>query len=148
MQTNKTDIARFGMGCFWHPDDYFSKLDGVIKTRVGYAGGNSKNPTYEDLNGHTETIEIEFDPDKISYQELLEKFWQQHDPTQEQKTQYRSVIFAMDESQQKAAQDSKRSIEQELGKPVTTAIEPAGPFYQAEAYHQKYYDKLRAKGAM
>lgn len=144
----QTATARFGMGCFWHPDDYFAGLNGVISTRVGYAGGSLADPTYEDLGDHTETVEIEFDPSQISYQQLLKHFWSEHDPLAQQKTQYRSVIFVMNDDQRAQALASKRAHQKRLGQPVRTSIEPAGQFYLAEDYHQKYYEKLRARGRL
>lgn len=145
---SKTAKAYFGMGCFWDPDDYFSKLDGVVKTTVGYAGGSQKHPTYEDLGDHTETAAIEFDPAKITYDELLAHFWAEHDPLAKTKTQYRSAIFYANDKQKELAEQSKVAQEQKLGQPVTTAIEPLDKFYRAEEYHQQYYEKLRAKGLL
>ena len=132
--------ATFALGCFWGPDDFFSKLKGVIITRVGYSGGSKKNPNYEDLGDHTETVEITFDPDVISYQELLEHFWKQHDATEVQTVQYRSVIFYHNEKQKKSAERSLKE-QQKKAKMIVTSIEEASTFYQAEEYHQKYLQK-------
>jgi methionine-S-sulfoxide reductase len=137
-------IATFALGCFWGPDDYFSKLKGVIKTRVGYAGGTKKNPSYHNLGDHTETVEITFDPKIISFEELLKHFWQQHDPTLQEVTQYKSVIFYQDEEQKKIAEKSKQEAEKKLGK-VATEIKKAGTFYEAEEYHQKYLQKGKGR---
>lgn len=135
--------ATFALGCFWGPDDYFSKLSGVKNTLVGYSGGQKKNPTYEDLDDHTETVEIKFDPDKISYTELLDHFWQEHNPTYPAKTQYKSVIFYHDEEQKKTTQSSKQKAQKKYKMPILTEILPATKFYQAEEYHQKYLQKNR-----
>lgn len=131
----------FALGCFWGPDVYFSKLPGVLKTTVGYSGGEKENPTYEALDDHTETVEIEYDPETVSYEELLHHFWNQHDPTAKQKTQYQSIIFYHDAEQRKAVEESKRREAERRGKDVVTEIRPAGKFYRAEEYHQKYYQK-------
>lgn len=135
--------ATFALGCFWGPDDYFSRLQGVISTTAGYAGGDKASPTYEDLGDHTESVEIVFDPDVISYKELLEHFWKQHDATVEQKTQYMSAIFTHDKEQKQQAEKSK--AEQTKGG-ILTKIVPAGKFYRAEEYHQKYYKKHKIIG--
>ena len=138
-------IATFALGCFWGPDDYFSKLKGVLKTRVGYAGGTKKNPSYYDLGDHTETIEITFDPKIISFEELLKHFWKEHDPTEQHVTQYKSAIFYQDEEQKKIAEKSKQAVEKKLGSKVATEILKAGTFYQAEEYHQKYLQKGKGR---
>ena len=138
-------IATFALGCFWGPDDYFSKLKGVIKTRAGYAGGTKKNPSYHDLGDHTETIEITFDPKIISFEELLKHFWKEHDPTAQVVTQYKSAIFYQNEEQKKIAEKSKQAIEKKLGRKVATEIQKAGAFYQAEEYHQKYLQKGKGR---
>ncbi|MDD5112162.1 MAG: peptide-methionine (S)-S-oxide reductase MsrA [Candidatus Altiarchaeota archaeon] len=134
-----TEIATFALGCFWSPDDYFSKLKGVESTRVGYTGGTKKNPTYHDLGDHTESVEIKFNPDVIPYKELLEHFWSQHNPGAISVTQYKSAIFYHNEEQRKKAEESKRR-QQEKGDVVTEVL-PAGVFYEAEEYHQKYLQK-------
>jgi len=136
-----TERATFSLGCFWHPDIYFSKIPGVIRTTVGYAGGMKENPTYENLGDHTETVEIIFDPAKISYQELLEHFWNQHDPMILQKTQYKSIIFNHDKGQQEHAETSLLKQQQSTHKKIFTEIKPATIFYKAEEYHQKYLEK-------
>jgi len=138
-------IATFALGCFWEPDDYFSKLKGVTKTRVGYSGGTKKNPSYYDLGDHTETIEITFDPKIISFEELLKHFWEEHDPTEQQVTQYKSAIFYQNKEQFVLAEKSKKEMEKKLGKEIVTDIEKAGTFYQAEEYHQKYLQKGKGR---
>ncbi len=101
------ETASFALGCFWNPDAQFGGLDGVIRTRVGYAGGEKENPTYQDLGNHTETTQIDYDSEEISYEELLEKFWEFHDYTEKKKDQYKSVIFYHDEEQKEKAEASK-----------------------------------------
>ncbi len=137
--------ATFALGCFWGPDDYFSKLKGVIKTRVGYSGGTKKNPSYYDLGDHTETVEITFDLKIISFEELLKHFWKEHDPTEQQVTQYKSAIFYQNDEQKKLAEKSKKEVEQKLGRKVATEILKAGTFHQAEEYHQKYLQKGKGR---
>jgi len=137
--------ATFALGCFWGPEDYFSKLKGVAKTRVGYAGGTKKNPSYYDLGDHTETIEITFDPKIISFEELLNHFWKEHDPTEQHVTQYKSAIFYQNKEQFVLAEKSKKEIEKKLGREVATDIEKAAIFYPAEEYHQKYLQKGKGR---
>jgi len=98
--------AQFSLGCFWHPDIYFSKLNGVIKTTVGYSGGSTPNPTYENMEGHTETILIEYNSGILSYQNLLSHFWKEHDPTIQQKIQYSSFVYFFDDKQKEIALQS------------------------------------------
>lgn len=150
------ELATFAMGCFWQPDYIFSKVKGVIKTRVGYTGCNSscKNPTYEDVcddkTGCAEAIEITFDPDKITFEQLLDLFWQNHDPTQEDGqgpdigSQYRSAIFYHSKEQEKAIATSHKKWSSRLKdktKHIVTQITQATPFYEAESYHQRYLEK-------
>lgn len=123
----------------WH----FSALSGVTGTEVGYTGGTSKNPTYTNLDGHTESIQIIFDPSKVSYEDLLRHFWSYRDHTGRYKTQYESAIFAHGEEQLAKARASKAVQEKNSGLLLRVRIEPAGPFYQAEEYHQHYYAKLK-----
>ena len=145
--------ATFGAGCFWGVEAAFRRIPGVADTAVGYAGGHLKNPTYEDVctdrTGHAEVVQVEYDPEKVSYERLLEVFWSTHDPTQLNRqgpdigTQYRSVIFYHDEDQNAEAEESKARFEA-LGRyrrPVVTQIVPAAPFYRAEEYHQQYLKK-------
>ena len=136
-----TETATFALGCFWQPDDFYSKLPGVIGTQVGYSGGEKKSPTYYHLGDHTETIQIEFDPKQITYNRLLDYFWQQHDPVYPAKTQYKSIIFYHDERQRKLAEVSKEKQQRKSKGEITTEIRPAKDFYLAEEYHQKYLKK-------
>lgn len=152
---NNIQKVTFAAGCFWHIQAEFDKLPGVIKTTVGYTGGDFKNPTYEDMKtgktGHAESIEIEFDPDKISYQELLDAFWQMHDPTQKNRqgfdigSQYRSVIFYHNKEQKELAKKSKEEESKKHIKSIKTEIVPVQKFYPAEKYHQKYFEKTGKK---
>ena len=147
-----TEIAEFGMGCFWGAEKLFWQTPGVVSTAVGYAGGSTPNPTYEEVctgrTGHIETVRIVFDPKLVSYGELLRIFWEEHDPTQgmrqggDQGTQYRSAILTHGDAQQREAEASRDAFQQRLtaagmGK-VTTEIGPAPEFFFAEAYHQQY----------
>lgn len=154
----KTQLATFAAGCFWHVEEGFIHLKGVIKTTAGYTGGNMKNPSYEDVcsgtTGHAEAVQVEFDPKQISYEELLKVFWKIHDPTQLNKqgpdvgAQYRSAIFYHDESQKNAALKSKETMqksEQYRYEIIATEIKKATEFYQAEEYHQKYFDKHKIR---
>jgi peptide-methionine (S)-S-oxide reductase len=146
-----TKKATFGAGCFWGVEAAFRQLDGVTKTRVGYAGGELDNPTYEDVcshkTGHAEVVEVSYDPDQVSYDDLLDVFWGKHDPTQLNRQgwdigdQYRSVIFVHDEEQRTAAERSKDNEQVAYRKPIVTQIEPAPAFYEAEDYHQQYLEK-------
>ncbi|MEM2160322.1 MAG: peptide-methionine (S)-S-oxide reductase MsrA [Candidatus Nitrosotenuis sp.] len=145
--------ATFGAGCFWCVEDIFRTTKGVTSTMVGYGGGKTKNPTYEevctDMTGHAELVQVEYDPKVISYENLLDVFWNSHDPTQLNRqgpdigTQYRSVIFCHDSEQEKIAHASKEKLEKSgrFGKKIVTEIKPAPEFYKAEEYHQKYYLK-------
>src|SRR2546421_1490090 len=149
----ETEKATFGAGCFWGVEETFRKLKGVTDTAVGYAGGTKENPTYEDVctdqTGHAEVVQVEFDPAKTSYPELLDVFWANHNPTTLNRqgpdvgTQYRSVIFYYSPDQQAAAMASKEKLEQS-GKykhPIVTQILPTSQFYRAEEYHQQYLEK-------
>jgi peptide-methionine (S)-S-oxide reductase len=145
--------ATFAAGCFWGVEATFRRLPGVTSTRVGYTGGDFANPTYKDVctdrTGHAEAVEIEFDPAKISYDRLLDVFWENHDPTQLNRqgpdwgTQYRSAIFFHSSEQQAAALASKQRLEEShrYRKPIVTQIVPATTFYEAEDYHQQYLEK-------
>jgi methionine-S-sulfoxide reductase len=133
--------ALFGMGCFWGPQAFFNKLEGVVDTTVGYAGGSRRNPTYHDLGDHSEVILIEYDPEKISYDQLLDHFFAKHNPTRATSNQYRSVILYFNKEQQEKAESKLAEIEKGLDKKVITAIEPANGFYKAENYHQNYLEK-------
>jgi peptide-methionine (S)-S-oxide reductase len=147
----RTETATFGAGCFWGVEYVFERVPGVLVTEVGYAGGHTENPTYRDVcsarTGHAEVLKVEFDPALVSYDQLLEVFWAMHDPTQMNRQgpdvgdQYRSVILTHSDEQQKAAEASRSKAQERFARPIATQIEPAGPFYAAEEYHQRYYDK-------
>jgi peptide-methionine (S)-S-oxide reductase len=149
--TKATETATFGAGCFWKPEAAFRELDGVVDTAVGYEGGHVDNPTYEqvcsDTTGHVEVTQVEYDPTRISYEELLDVFWSIHDPTQFNRqgpdvgTQYRSVIFFHTPEQELAAKEAKARAQARLGAPVATEIEPGQPFWRAEEYHQCYLEQ-------
>jgi peptide-methionine (S)-S-oxide reductase len=148
-----TEKAIFGAGCFWGVEAEFRKVDGVIEVTSGYSGGHTENPTYGDVcsgaTGHAEVVEVEYDPSKVCYEELLELFWKEHDPTQLNRqgpdvgTQYRSVIFFVTPEQETAAHASKEKAQERFKKPITTQIKPASEFYRAEEYHQRYFEKNR-----
>jgi peptide-methionine (S)-S-oxide reductase len=143
--------ATFGAGCFWGVEAAFRQLDGVTATRVGYTGGTLENPTYEDVcshtTGHAEVVEVTYDPERVSYDQLLDVFWGKHDPTQLNRQgwdigdQYRSVIFVHDSEQKEAALRSKAREQANLSAPIVTQIEPVETFYEAEDYHQQYLEK-------
>src|ERR1700722_15971275 len=150
MNTNKTEIADFGGGCFWCMEAVFERLPGVISVTSGFAGGTTENPTYEQVctetTGHAEVTEIEFDPAKISYDRLLEVFWQAHDPPtlnrqgEDEGTSYRSIILYRDKKQQLLAEKSKLEAQKDFKHPIVTEIVPLKKFYKAEDYHQQYFD--------
>lgn len=150
MSANQTEIADFGGGCFWCMEAVFERLPGVISVTSGFAGGTTENPSYEQVctetTGHAEVTEIAFDPSKISYDKLLEVFWQAHDPTTLNRqgadvgTSYRSIILYRDKKQQLEAEKSKVAAQQNFHNPIVTEIVPLKKFYPAEDYHQKYYD--------
>ncbi len=131
------------MGCFWGPDEYFTKLPGVIDVRVGYAGGTKDQPTYHDLGDHTETVEIDFDPTVVTYEELLDHFWEQHDATLQFKNQYQSMILTNDPEQASVAAASMEANQAQATGDIVTIIKPAEHFWLAEDYHQKYLAKNR-----
>ena len=145
--------ATFAAGCFWGVEDAFRQLKGVTSTTVGYTGGTKVNPTYKEVctgnTGHAEAVEVVFNPDEISYLELLATFWKSHDPTQMNRqgpdfgTQYRSAIFFHDAEQEKEARASKAVLEKEaiFKRPIVTQIQQAPAFYPAEDYHQQYFEK-------
>ena len=149
------EVATFGMGCFWGAERKFWQTDGVYSTMVGYAGGHTPNPTYREvcggMTGHTEVVQVVFDPGKISYDALLKLFWENHDPTQGMRqgndvgTQYRSAIYVHSDAQRSAAESSRAAYEDRLRSAgygaVTTEIADAPPFYYAEDYHQQYLAK-------
>lgn len=145
--------ATFGAGCFWGVEATFRQIPGVTSTAVGYMGGTLKNPTYKDVctdrTGHAEVVQVEFDPAKVSYDELLNVFWANHDPTQMNRqgpdvgTQYRTVIFFHNPRQEAAAKASKEKLQASghFKRPIVTAIVPAEEFWRAEEYHQQYLEK-------
>ena len=152
MNTNKTELATFGGGCFWCMEAVFERLPGVKSVTSGFAGGHTANPTYEQVctgtTGHAEVTQIEFYPAKISYEKLLDVFWQAHDPTTlnrqgaDEGTQYRSIILYHSEAQKLAAEKSKAAAQKNFKHPIVTEIVPFMKFYPAEDYHQEYYDKI------
>ncbi len=147
--------ASFAAGCFWGVEETFRCLEGVISTSVGYMGGEFENPTYEDVctgqTGHAETVEVIYNPSQISYDELLDVFWNNHDPTTSNRqgpdigSQYRSVIFYYNEEQKKLAISSMEKIQSRFGEDIVTQIVPATTFYKAEDYHQQYLSKRGRK---
>ena len=150
--------ATFGAGCFWGVEAAFRQLEGVRETSVGYTGGHSINPTYEDVcggnTGHVEVVRIIFDPEVITYESLLNTFWASHDPTQVNRqgpdvgSQYRTVIFVHDEIQRKIAQESKDQLQvsQNATRLIATTIEEVGDYWMAEDYHQQFIEKRRSVG--
>jgi methionine-S-sulfoxide reductase len=148
---DRAEIATLAAGCFWGVEAVFREIDGVLETRVGYTGGDTPTPTYEQVcsggTGHAEAVEVTFDPTKVSYKQLLETFWRIHDPSTPNRqgwdvgSQYRSAIFVHGAEQASVA--AKSRDEEQLGvvKPIVTEITPAGPFYEAEDYHQQYFEK-------
>jgi len=147
--SNKTELATLGGGCFWCIEAVFERLPGVKAVTSGYAGGHLENPSYEQVcshdTGHAEAIQIEFDPEQISYEKLLDLFWQAHDPTTLNRQgadvgpQYRSVIFYDGDGQKVAAEKSKAAAQKLFSKPIVTEIAPLTQFYKAEGYHQDYF---------
>jgi peptide-methionine (S)-S-oxide reductase len=145
--------ATFAAGCFWGVEATFRQIPGVTATRVGYTGGEMKNPTYKDVctdtTGHAEAVEVDYDPEKVSYQDLLNVFWENHDPTQLNRQgpdfgkQYRSAIFYHSPEQERAAKASKEQLQKSgrFNRPIFTQIVPAETFYEAEDYHQQYLEK-------
>lgn len=152
--------ATFGAGCFWGVEAAFRKLDGVTETRVGYTGGSTRNPSYEQVcsgrTGHAEAVEVTYDPTRISYDRLLEAFWEVHDPTQvnrqgpDRGTQYRSAIFVHNEDQWNRAEASKARLDRSgrYRHPIATEIVGAGTFWPAEEYHQRYFEKNARRGGL
>lgn len=148
-----TQKAAFGAGCFWGVEETFRNTKGVVDAAVGYEGGDFKNPTYRDVcsdkTGHAETVEVDYDPDQISYEQLLKVFWDNHNPTTLNRqgpdfgSQYRSVIFYHTPEQQAAALATKEQLEKsgKFKRPIVTQIVPATQFYRAEDYHQRYLQK-------
>ena len=145
--------ATFGAGCFWGVEAEFREVPGVVDTAVGFSGGSTANPSYRQVcagdTGHAEVVELTYDPGKVTYEQLLDVFWQIHDPTTLNRQgpdvgdQYRSVIFFHSPEQEAAAQRSRQATEasKRFKRPIVTEILPAGPFYRAEEYHQRYVEK-------
>ncbi len=150
---NGSGVAFFGAGCFWGVEAAFRKVEGVTATTVGYQGGHKINPSYQDVctgtTDHAEVVAVNFDPARVTYEELLSVFWQCHNPTTLNRqgpdvgTQYRSVIYYADNTQKDAAERSKQALTdaKAFRDPIVTAIEPAADFYPAEDYHQQYLEK-------
>jgi peptide-methionine (S)-S-oxide reductase len=144
-------VATFAAGCFWQVEAEFRQTEGVLATEVGYSGGVTENPTYQevctDRTGHAEVVRVEFDPSKISYDALLDVFWGLHDPTTVNRqgpdvgSQYRSAIFVSDAEQKDVAEASKARAQERFRRPIVTEITPATDFYPAEEYHQRYLEK-------
>ena len=149
--TTRTEKATFGAGCFWKPEMQFRELDGVVDTAVGYEGGHVDNPTYEQVcggdTGHVEVVEVQFDPARVDYEQLVEKYFEIHDPTQLNRQgpdvghQYKSVIFAHGDEQAEKAKRVLERTQESYRQPVVTEVEPAKPFWRAEEYHQCYLEK-------
>ncbi len=143
--------ATFGAGCFWQVEIVFGNTPGVLGTAVGYLGGTLESPSYEQVctgqTGHAEVVQVEFDPDRVSYDQLLDTFWELHNPTQlnrqgpDRGTQYRSAVFFHSPEQEAAALASKQREQEKHRRPVVTEITPASEFYRAEEYHQRYLEK-------
>ena len=144
-------LATFGAGCFWGVEVAFRKVPGVNDAAVGYCGGTLENPTYEDVctgtTGHAEVVEVDFDPEQVAYETLVDLFWQCHDPTTLNRqgpdvgTQYRSAIFFHSPEQQQAAEASRTAAQERISRPIATEITEASTFYRAEGYHQQYLEK-------
>ena len=151
--TDRHETAIFGAGCFWGVEEALRRIEGVVDATVGYAGGSTESPTYREVcsgqTGHAEVVQVTFDPARVSYRDLLDAFWSLHDPTQVNRqgpdvgSQYRSLILVSSPEQEAAARESKAALEasRRFPRPVATAIEPAGPFWPAEEYHQRYLEK-------
>jgi peptide-methionine (S)-S-oxide reductase len=150
------EVATFAGGCFWCMEAVFQRIEGVLSVTSGYSGGTTPNPTYEEVcsgeTAHAEAVQVAFDPALISYEEILDIFWQAHDPTTLNRqgpdtgTQYRSVIFWKDEAQRQAAESSKRKAQAKLKQPIVTELRPLETFWQAEDYHQNYYNTHESAG--
>ena len=155
---SETEVATFGAGCFWKPEAEFRKVEGVVDTAVGYEGGHVDDPTYEQVctgkTGHAEVVRVTYDPNRISYGELLQLFWRMHDPTQVNRQgpdvgdQYRTVIFTHSPEQVEAAEASKETEQGRHKEPIATLIEPATGFYMAEEYHQCYLEQRQSAGGL
>jgi peptide-methionine (S)-S-oxide reductase len=151
MEQTKYEKATFGAGCFWGVEAAYRQIQGVKSTRVGYAGGHTTEPTYREVcagnTNHAEVVEVTFDPEKVSYEELLDVFWANHDPTQVNRqgpdvgTQYRTVVFFHSPEQEKSALASRDALQERTPRPIATQIVAAEPFWEAEDYHQQYLEK-------
>jgi peptide-methionine (S)-S-oxide reductase len=151
--TDRIETAIFGAGCFWGVEEAFRRIDGVVDATVGYAGGHTEQPSYQDVcsgrTGHAEVVRVAFDPDRVSFRQLLEAFWSLHDPTQVNRqgpdvgSQYRSLILVNSPEQEAATRESIAALEAsgQFPRPIATEIEPAGTFWTAEDYHQRYLEK-------
>ena len=146
-----SEKATFGAGCFWQVEVEFRNLPGVVDAAAGYMGGELEHPSYQDVctdrTGHAEVVQVDFDPEEVSYDELLERFWELHDPTQVNRqgpdvgSQYRSVVFFHSPEQQRAAEESKQRAQARFSRQIATEIVPAQTFWRAEEYHQQYLVK-------
>ena len=148
-----TEFATFAAGCFWGVEVKFRMIPGVVEALVGYSNGHTENPTYKDVctdeTGHAEVVQVEFEPEKVKYETLVDAFWHLHDPTQVNRQgpdfgkQYRSAIFTHSSEQEEIAKKSKAALEasKKFPRPIATEITPAGKFYRAEEYHQRYLEK-------
>jgi peptide-methionine (S)-S-oxide reductase len=151
MNANGSEKATFAAGCFWGIEVAFRNVPGVISARVGYTGGTAERPTYEEVctgrTGHAEAVEVEFDPERVTYDELLDVFWASHNPTTRNRqgfdvgTQYRSAVYFHSSEQEAAVRASRDRAQQGLRKEIVTEIEPATTFWPAEEYHQRYFEK-------
>jgi peptide-methionine (S)-S-oxide reductase len=149
--SGRSEVATVGGGCFWCVEAVYERIDGIKSVVSGYAGGTKLNPTYEEVctgnTGHAEVVQVEFDPEKISYEEILALFWKAHDPTTLNRqgadvgTQYRSIILVRDDRQREIAERSKAEAAKYFDDPIVTEIKPLESFYRAEEYHQNYYEK-------
>ena len=155
-QTTTAETATFGAGCFWGVEAAFREVPGVLDVAVGYAGGTTSQPSYEDVctgrTGHAEVVEVSYDPSRVSYEQLLAKFFELHDPTQRNRqgwdvgTQYRSAVFFHSPEQQVAAERAKAELQGHSRKPIATEITAASTFWRAEEYHQRYFEKTGRAG--
>jgi len=151
MTTNNREEAIFGAGCFWGVQFYFDQVPGVLQTTAGYSGGHTENPTYEEVcthtTGHAEVVKVEFDPEQISYDTLVRHFFRLHDPTQLNRQgpdigdSYRSVAFYANDAQRAVLEQIRDELQQGMDRPIVTQIVPLQPFYEAEAYHQKFAER-------